>query len=260
MRLALLMAASIGLGQSAPAQSPEALVAQGRDLADLHPREALRLFEQALALDSTHYEGNWRAATALANLGQEISDQGKSATRDSLYQRAVQHARRAIATRSDDAEGYFVLAMALGRTALTKGKRDRVRYAVEIRDLGLRALELKPNHDGAHHVLGLWHAEVMRLSGFNRFFAKNFLGGKVFGQASWAEATRHLEDAVRLDSSRIFHRLDLARVYADRALYAQAQEQLQRITELPDRVALDKRYREEAARLLEEIHRRRRDR
>jgi len=40
--------------------------------------------------------------------------------------------------------------------------RDRIRDAEAIRTAALRALELDPGHDGAWHVLGRWHAEIMR--------------------------------------------------------------------------------------------------
>ena len=35
------------------------------------------------------------------------------------------------------------------------------------------------------HVMGMWNAEVMRLNTFSRAVAKNVLGGRVFGAASW---------------------------------------------------------------------------
>jgi hypothetical protein len=79
------------------------------------------------------------------------------------------------------------------------------------------------------------------------------LGAKVMGQASWDEAVRHLERAAMIDSTRIYHRLDLARVYVDRKRYLDARQQLIAAARLPDRVRLDPQYRAEAAALLAEI-------
>jgi Tfp pilus assembly protein PilF len=45
--------------------------------------------------------------------------------------------------------------------------------------------------------------------------AKAFLGGQVFGTASWAEAVRYLELAVEIEPARLVHRLDVARIYRD---------------------------------------------
>jgi len=217
------------------------------------PDVALRHFENALAADSTSYEANWRAALALITLGNETPDSVKSPERDSLYIRAERDARRAVAADSLGAEGHFLLARAIGQTALTKGKKERIRLAGEVRTQALRAIELDPRHDGAYHVLGRWNAEVMRLSGFSRFFARSFLGGDIFGQASWDAAITNLERAVQLDSSRITHRLDLARVYVDRKRYSDARTQLAAIETLPVRDFDDPRLKRDAEALSQKI-------
>ena len=123
----------------------------------------------------------------------------KSPERDSLYARAEVLARRAVAADSTGAEGHFALAAAVGRASLTMGKKDRIRRAPVIRDEARKAIELDPKHDGAYHILGRWNAEIMRLSGFSRFFAKSFLGAGIFKEASWDSATANLEKAVELD-------------------------------------------------------------
>lgn len=227
----------------------DSLMIRGRSLQDRAPREALAIFEQILKRDSLDYEANWRSAVALVNIGQDIPDSLPSPARDASYREAEGMARRALRADSLPAEGHFALAMALGRVALTRSKKDRIKFAIEIRAEAVRTLAIDPQHDGAHHILGLWNAEIMRTSGFARFMAKNLLGGKVLGQASWAGAAEHLEAAVRLDPDRIFHRLDLARVYVDRKRFDDARGELTRIAALPDRFRLDPRYRQEAAAL-----------
>ena len=242
--------------QSAAGSASGAAGAVSRGIAAFERRDpatALHEFEEALQADSTNYEANWRAALALINLGMETPDGVKSPERDSLYARAERYGRRAVRSDRAGADGYFILANALGRTALTKSKSERIRLAGEIRDASLRAIELDPSHDGAYHVLGRWNAEIMRLSGLSRFFAKSFLGARVFNQASWDDAIANLERAVQLDPKRIFHRLDLAAVYVDRKRYGSARAQLDTLETLPIRDYLDPRYKEQAAALLQKI-------
>lgn len=217
------------------------------------PAGALRHFEEALRADSTSYEANWRAALALVTLGSATPDDVKSPERDSLYARAVRLARRAVATDSMGADGQFILANALGRAALTKDKEVRIKLAGEIHTAGLRAIELNPSHDGAYHVLGRWNAEIMRLSGVSRFFARKFLGARIFDQASWDGAISNMERAVALDPNRIFHRLDLAQIYIDRKRWGDARAQLEALEGLPVRDYLDPQYKETAAALLKKI-------
>jgi hypothetical protein len=210
-------------------------------------------FEAALALDSMSYEANWRAALALLDEGEAIPDSVKSPHRDSLYARAESLARRAVAADSTRAEGHFALAAAIGRASLTMGKKERIRRAATIRDEALRTLAIDPRHDGAYHIMGRWNAEIMRLSGFSRFFAKKFLGAGIFGKASWDEATSDMEKAVALDPARLYHRLELAEIYADRKRYADARKELGAIATLPDREIMDPVYRARAADLAKRL-------
>jgi regulator of microtubule dynamics protein 3 len=221
---------------------------EARDL-----RTGLAHYEAALALDSTDYAANWRAAFALLDEGELIPDSLPHAERESLFARAEVLARRAVAADSTRPEGHFAVAATVGRAALTMGKKERIRRAKIVRQEALRTLALDPTHDGAYHVLGRWNAEIMRLSGFSRFFAKRFLGAGIFSEASWEAAITNLQKAVELDPERIYHRLELARIYADRKRYQEALDQLGRISSLPDRELLDPLYRERAVALQRRI-------
>lgn len=253
MRVTLLVLSALCAGAAAlPAQ--EAQIARGIEAAEARrPAEALAHFESALRVDSMSYEANWRAARALIDIGKQTPDERKSAARDSLYAQAERYARRAVTANPDGADGHFILSAAIGRASLTKGKKERVQRAAEIRSEALRAIALDPDHDGAYHVLGRWHAEIMRLSGIQRFFAKSFLGGAIFNEASWDKAVENMSKAVSLAPQNIYHRYDLAEIYVDRKEYTKAREQLARIAELPVKDVMDPTYKEEAAALLKSI-------
>ena len=188
------------------------------------PEEALRHYEAAIALDSGSAEAWGKASRSAVDLGEAEQDKARQ---QALFRQGERFARRAVALDSLSAENLFHLARALGRTALSVGVRERVKYAVEIRERALAALELNPDHPGALHVLGMWNAEVMRLNGFERFFARNFLGGGVFGKASWKDAVSYLERAVAVDLERLVHRIALAGIYGDVGEKAKAREQFE---------------------------------
>jgi len=236
------------------AQSASDHVGLGNAAMQVHDlRTALAHYEAALALDSTAYEANWRAAITLLDEGQQIPDSVKSPERDSLYARAERLARRAVAADSLGADGHFALAAAVGRASLTMGKKERIRRARLIRDEAQRAIELNPRHDGAYHILGRWNAEIMRLSGLSRFFAKRLLGAGVFGEASWEGAVSNMERAVALDPGRLYHRLELAEIYVDRKRYDDARAELAQLAALPDREIMDSVYRRQGRELAKKI-------
>jgi tetratricopeptide (TPR) repeat protein len=217
---------------------------------------ALEHFEAALEQDSTSYEANWRSALILLDRGEQIPVQGKSMARDSLYSLAERYARRAVLSDSSGADGHFTLAAAVGRTSLTLGQEARIRRAGLIRDEALRAIELDPRHDGAYHIMGRWNAEIMRLSGIGRFFARNFLGAGIFKEASWEQAIANMEKAAALDPNRIYHHLELARIYADRKREADAETQLHLVESLPLREVMDSVYKRQGAELRRKLAKR----
>ena len=205
---------------------------------------------RAQAVDTTNYDALIKAAHAAVDSGEFNPSEEQ---RKTLYKNAERYARLAVAANPNDAEGHFQLARAIGRNALTMGTRDRVKFAAEVREQALSALKANPRHAGALHVMGEWNAQVMRLNGFSRMIAKNFLGGKVFGEANWENAQKYLEQAVEIEPNRITHRLDLAAVYKDRDQKAKAIEQYEWIAQSPVTDFNDAKYKEEAAKRLKDL-------
>lgn len=254
MRLPIAAIAGILIAGPAAAQGVQELVARGVAAADArNPVQALRKFQAAMAVDSTDYAANWRASVAAVDIGKQTPDSIPDPARDSLYRLAERYAARAVAANPDGADGYFALANAIGRTSLTLGKKERVQRAAEIRTDALRAIELNPRQDGAFHVMGRWNAEIMRLSGFQRFFAKSFLGGAVFNEASWDKAVLYMKQAIAIRPEFIYHHYDLALIYIDIKEWALARQQLEIIPSLPLIDVMDPTWKREAAGLLQSI-------
>jgi len=252
MKLVIALAAIIvSAGRTAHGQSAAEHIALGdREHAARNAAGALKQYEAALAVDSNNADALIKAAYDAVDLG-EFNPNAEQ--RSALYRSAEQYARRAVAANPTNPEAHFQLAVALGRTALTMGPRDRVKFAAEVREQALEALRLDPKHSGALHVMGVWNAEVMRLNGFTRLVAKKLLGGQIFSEANWDNAQSYLERAVALDPNRITHRLDLAAVYADRDQKAKAVEQYEWIAGAPIVDFNDPSYKAEAARRLKAL-------
>ena len=216
---------------------------------------ALTHFREALALDSLNYEANWKASRELADSGKLMSDRVKVA-RDSVYAEALALAQRAVRVDSAGADGHYMVAVAAGRVALTKSAHERVKSARVVRDAALEAIALDSMHDGAMHVMGRWNAEIQRLPGITKFFARTFLGASIFKEASWPNANRYFRDAIRVNPGNIYHHLDFAEALMDQDSTAEARTELERVAQLPLGCdAGDPSYKERAAALLQKINR-----
>lgn len=250
--VALSVPLRLGSGQAgAAAQSPADLIALGNTAYTAHrQQEALDYFSRAIAADPANYEALWKASRSEIDLAELTT---RRSTRVALLAAGQQHAEAAVRARPGDAEGHFSLARAAGRRALSAGVRERIRFSTIIRNSALAALKIDSTHAGALHVLGMWNAEIMRLSGLSRTFARAFLGADALSLANWEDAQRLLELAVQHQPRRIIHRLDLAGIYADRGDKARARELYEWIASAPIGDPNDGVYKRQAAERLKNI-------
>jgi tetratricopeptide (TPR) repeat protein len=241
--------------------------------AALHAEESLRHYQAAVealqhtlgrtARDTTpitpanplYCEALWKAAREISDVAKQLLGDSLKQRRDSLYSVGRTWAGEAIRADSSVANAHFSLALVLGRLSRTRGGKERVRFGRIIYDETERTIQMDPRHDGAYHILGMWNAEVKRLSGFTRFAAKTFLGAGFMNRASWDSAVADMERAVQLNPQHVYHRLELAGVYLDVDQPAKAKEQLQAIAGLPDGDPMDPYYKRLAAAALADIDR-----
>jgi tetratricopeptide (TPR) repeat protein len=235
----MLLAASMAGAQTAA----EHIALGDKEYVAMNAPAALQHYEEAIKLDPKSYEANWKASRSAVDLGSYERDDEK---RGLDFSHAELYARRAVEANPGDAEGHFNLARSLGKNALTQGPKARIKYAKDVRNQALECLKIDPKHPGCLHVMGMWNAEVMRLSGFTRLMAKTFLGGQVFESASWPEAKRYMEASVANDPDRIIHHLDLAGVYRDTGDKAKARSEYEAVLKLPNRDYNDGHYKGEA--------------
>lgn len=253
----MTIAQHIALGDSARA-------ALHSDVALGHYQAAVDLIERELGtqlqqiagvhpVNPQYSEALWKAAREIGDVAKQLAGDSLKQRRDSLYSLGRTWAEQAIQFDSASADAHFSLALVLGRLSRTRGGKERVRFAKIIFDEAERAVQLDPRHDGAYHIIGMWNAEVKRLSGITRFFAKTLFGAGFMDRATWDSAVTNMERAVSLNPQHIYHRLELAGVYVDVDQPAKAMEQLQAIETLPVGDPMDPTYQRVAAEALAEL-------
>ncbi len=182
-----------------PATSADAVAMADRFYAGFDFEAALSACRAGLAVDSTSYDLQWRLARSLIDRGARAEYDKNKPKAEAAYGEAVAAGRRAVVLDAAKPEGHLELAVALGRLALFKGGKDKIRLSKEIKSEVDRALAIDPKQDRAEHVLARWNRGIAELNFFEKAAANTILGGLPKG-ATMDEAVTHFEKAIALES------------------------------------------------------------
>jgi hypothetical protein len=232
---------------AAPASQADSLLAEGATRfghGDL--KGARESYLAALAAAP----GRFTTLCRLARVESELAESKSGEDSRTLSAAAVEHAREAVKTAPDSANGHLELAVALGRQALREGPKTQLMLSREIKSEADRALALDATLGRAWHVLALWNRRLASMNFLQRSVAKSILGGVPKG-ASMDNAVADLEKAVELEPAYVNHRLELGRTYLQLKRMQDARRQLERAVELPPvSDPLDPKYQAQARELL----------
>lgn len=208
---------------------------------------ALKHYQAAWQVDSTHCEALWKLSRTHTDIG-ELADKE---TQKENYTQGLKFARSAVRLCPDNADAHLVLAVSVGRVALMVGGKKKVELSKEVKAEAEKALELDPNKDIAHHVLARWHREVTHLSGFLKTFAKILYGG--LPPASDEKAVAHFTKALQIKPDYINHHLEMGITYEAMKQWEAARAEYQKVAELPIGAFNDQQHKQEAAERLAKI-------
>lgn len=200
------------------------------------PARALVLCEGAFgaALDDAGLR--WRAARAAIAMGMLRPDR---AERRALYDAALRHARHALELAPDDRDASYWLAAAAGRRAHRDDPVYSARLGREAHERVTVILAQDSAHSGAHHVLGMLHAEILRVPGWMRFVAGRVLRVDLAKRANWRSAEHHLRRAVELEPQMVLYLADLGDLHARAGNSAEVQLLAARLATAPSRHPMD---------------------
>ncbi len=149
--------------------------------------------------------------------------------------------------------GRYVTLAARGRLALTDRPIEEAHLGREVEREALALLALDSLNAGAHNALGKVYFEIARLSRFQPFIARAWLGGGIMKRASWKAAEYRLRRAVELQPDRNYYHLDLGALVPARGRLNEARSELQEALEVPLETPQQEGFRNEARALLDRI-------
>lgn len=236
------------------AQTVEDYIRQGDEhYAQFDDARALEAYKLAVETDPANYEALWKLSRACVDVADRISqgEPGWEAKQRKLYKEAETYGRQAVKAKPDDTWGHFFLSAAMGKHALTLGKKDQINMSKVIKYEIEKAIALDNTNDYAYHALGRWHRRMAEIGGAQRFF-----GGIIYGsipKGSFEESEQALKKAVELRPEYTNHHLELGRTCVALKKYDLAKQEFEKVLELPVTSSKCEDYKKEAQAELEDL-------
>jgi tetratricopeptide (TPR) repeat protein len=232
-----------------PAASAQAVLQADAQYAKFDYEAALTTCRAALARDSTSYDLWWRLARSLDDRGARANYDNDKPKAEAAFSEAVTAGRRAVVLGSEKPDGHVELSIALGRLALFKGGKEKLRLSKEIKSEADRALAIDPKQHRAEHVLGRWNRSIAELSIFEKAAANTIMGGLPKGATKEAAVT-HFERAIELAPEHANHHLELGRTLLGLGLKAKARAEFEKTLACPLKSPFDTEYKQQAQQLM----------
>jgi len=226
----LLMFLVSALGTPAlHAQTADDMVKEGDQLVrNLKEEDAIQKYKDVLVIQPDNLPALIACSDLSSRIGNRQSDKNKQ--RD-FFTQAQEYAQKALKVDSTSSDANCVMAIALGRLALTESAKKKVAYVRDIKSYCDRAIQLNRTSYRAYHVLGKWNYEVSNLNAFERAAARMLFGG--LPDASVKEAIRCYEKCRSLNPNFLLNYLEMAKAYKDDDQNEKALSALQTLVHLP---------------------------
>lgn len=215
----------------------------------LKEEAALDKYKQILTADSNNVRALIRSSELCSSIGGRQVDKNAKAN---YYNLAKHYADKAIAKDSNNADAYYVRAVAAGK--LTEIESDNKKLVEDIKDIKTyadKALSINPNHGKANYVLGKWNFEVLTLSWAKKAAVKVLYGG--IQKATIEDVYKYMERCKVLEPYFVLNYLDLAKAYKYDHKPSQAIDVLNQLVKLPNRTEDDPALKAEGKKMLAEM-------
>jgi tetratricopeptide (TPR) repeat protein len=219
-----------------PAQDINALIAEGRRLESLpDEKAAFKKFKEVLKINATNIFVLNKCSELCSRIGQRETNNTK--LRSDYYKAAVIYAESALKVDPKNSEANCVMAIALGRSSLTKSGREKIENAKEVKKYVDAAIANDPKNFKAWHVLGRWQYEISNLNGLERGLVKLLYGA--LPPATLKQSIASFEKARALRPEFILNYYEMARAYKDIENKAKAIAYLEFMINLPNQTEDD---------------------
>lgn len=211
-------------------------------------KAAFQKYKEVLKLNTTNINALNKCSELCSRIGQREIINTK--LRDEYYLAAKIYAETALKVDPNNSEANCVMAIALGRSSMSKSGKEKIINAKEVKKYVDAAIKNDPQNFKAWHVLGRWQYEISNLNGLERSLVKLLYGG--LPPATLKQSIYAFEKAHALRSEFILNYLEMAKAYKDNRNKDKAIAYLQIMMNLPNQTEDDPAIKQKGRQLLKD--------
>ena len=233
----------------ARAQDINAMLKEGYRLEAVPDEKAsFHKFKEVLKLDPTNIYALNKCSELCSRIGQrELTN---IQLRKDYYTAAKIYAETALKINPNNSEANCVMAIALGRSSMSKSGKEKILNAREVRKYVDASIKNDPNNFKAWHVLGRWHYEISNLNVLEKSIVKLLYGG--LPPASLKQSIYAFEKSKALTPEFILNYYEMAKAYKENNDEGKAIATIQQMLTLPIQTEDDPAIKEKGRHLLKE--------
>jgi len=208
---------------------------------------AFLTFKQILNLQPANMYALNKCSELCSRIGERQADKK---VRNDYYEAAKTYASTALRLDSNNAQANCVMAIALGKSSLSKSGKEKIINAKEIKKYVDRSIKNDPQNFIAWHVLGKWNYELGSLNIIERSAAKLFYGNIPDGSIQGAIIA--FEKSHRIYDGFILNYLEMAKAYHKNDQPGKAIACINKMLLIPNHTEDDAIIKEQGKKLLKE--------
>ena len=205
-------------------------------------------FKEVLKIQSTNLHALSKCSEMCSRIGKRQKD---TQLRDNYYSAAKIYAETALKIDPVNAEASCSLAIALGRSTMSKTGKEKMLNAKEIRKYLDISIKSNPNYFLAWHVLGRWHYELSSLNFLEKTAVNIFYGG--LPSTSFKESIAAFEKSETLTHGFVLNYFEMAKAYVKINDRKRAVAILKDMLNLPNHTEDDTQIKEDGKKLIKAL-------
>ncbi|KAK9844642.1 hypothetical protein WJX74_005107 [Apatococcus lobatus] len=218
--------------------SAKDLVKKGKKLeANLDVRAAAKCYEECTQQKPRDSEFRSLLSKAISDMTylDEIQGPHREKLTDNDKRRfntqAMEHAKKAIELDTKAFLPHVAACISMGRLALFSDNKRKCQLAKDAREHAVRALELGPQSDLTHHLMGRWHYEMAQLNMVVRTLIRMAFSTNL-PPGTNQDALKSYQQAAKLNPTCVAHHVEIGRCLSKMGRRKEAEQALKHASTL----------------------------